>query len=68
MHCCRKLTVYPIPGYGAIEIGTHRFYEKKAGKDDVASGEAKFMHIWQNNDGAWKVTRVISYAHNALQK
>jgi len=44
--------VYPIPGYGAIEIGAHRFYEKKAGKDDVASGEAKFMHIWQNNDGA----------------
>jgi hypothetical protein len=60
--------VYPIPGYGAIEIGAHRFYEKKAGKDDVASGEAKFMHIWQNNDGAWKVTLVISYAHNALQK
>jgi hypothetical protein len=41
---------------------------KKAGKDDVASGEAKFMHIWQNNDGAWKVNRVISYAHNTLQK
>jgi hypothetical protein len=28
--------VHPIPGYGAIEIGAHRFYEKKAGKDDVA--------------------------------
>ena len=62
------LEVYPIPGHGAVEIGAHRFYEKRSGKDDVASGEAKFMHIWQNKDGAWKITRVISYAHYALQK
>jgi hypothetical protein len=33
-----------------------------------ATGEAKFIRLWQNKDGAWKITRVISYDHVALKK
>ena len=53
--------VHPIH-YGAVEIGVHRFYHPGAHDQDVV-GEAKFVHLWQYKDGAWKITRVISYDH-----
>lgn len=58
-----SLEVYPLKGYGAVEIGVHRFHHP--GHDDtIAVGEAKFIHIWQYKDGAWKISRVISYDHH----
>lgn len=56
------LEVYPLKGYGAVEIGIHRFHHTGHPEDGV--GDAKFVTLWQNKDGAWKVTRVISYNHN----
>src|ERR1700687_2896217 len=56
------LEVYPLKGYGAVEIGIHRFHHP--GRPEDAAGDAKFVTVWQNKDGAWKVTRVISYNHN----
>ncbi len=55
------LEVYPLKGYGAVEIGIHRFHHPDAPKN---VGDAKFIMLWQNKDGGWKVTRVISYNHN----
>jgi ketosteroid isomerase-like protein len=55
------LEVYPLNGYGAVEIGIHRFHHPNE-PDNV--GDAKFVHIWHNNNGVWKITRVISYQHN----
>jgi ketosteroid isomerase-like protein len=55
------LEVYPIKGYGAIEIGEHRFCHKEDGKDDC--GTFKFLHIWQKQESGWKITRVVSYDH-----
>jgi hypothetical protein len=72
MNICGKVTrelvpgsleVYPLHGYGAVEIGVHRFHHP--GDSDV--GEAKFVTLWQYKDGAWKVTRVISYDHGAMK-
>jgi len=57
-----SLEVYPLKAYGAVEIGVHRFYHPGAQDHDVV-GEAKFVHLWQYKDGAWKVSRVISYDH-----
>lgn len=59
------LEVYPIANYGAVEIGIHRFHHPGC-DDDV--GEAKFVHLWHNKDGKWKVTRVISYDHQPATK
>jgi hypothetical protein len=56
-----SLEVYPIHGYGAVEIGVHRFHHPGVQNDVL--GEAKFVHLWEYKDGAWKVTRVISYDH-----
>jgi uncharacterized protein (TIGR02246 family) len=61
------LEVYPIANYGAVEIGVHRFHHP--GHENAQPvGEAKFIHLWQNKDGAWKVTRVLSFDHHALTK
>ena len=60
------LQVYPMHGYGAVQLGVHRFYQ--AGEGSGPTGIAKFIHLWQRKDGAWKITRVISYDHAALQK
>jgi hypothetical protein len=55
------LEVYPIPGYGAVEMGEHRFSHVENGKELVAV--FKFTHIWQLKDNEWKVTRVVSVGH-----
>lgn len=55
------LEVYPIPGYGAMEIGQHRFCHMENGRQDC--GTFKFVHVWQKKDNQWKITRVVSYDH-----
>jgi hypothetical protein len=55
------LEVYPLKGYGAVEIGIHRFHHPQSPEN---VGDAKFVMLWQNKDSVWKVTRVISYDHN----
>jgi hypothetical protein len=54
------LEVYPLRGFGAVEIGVHRF--RRTGSKDTVS-EAKFIQIWENKNGNWQVTRVISFDH-----
>jgi len=62
-----SLQVYHMKGYGAVEMGVHRFHHP--GHDDTEGvGEGKFIHLWQYKDGAWKITRVISYDHHAAAK
>ena len=60
------LEVYPLHGYGAVEIGVHRFYHPGTQDHDVV-GEAKFITLWQYKDGAWKVSRAISYDHDVAK-
>ena len=59
------LEVYPLAGYGAVEIGVHRFLHPWE-QDHGVVGEAKFIHIWQHKDGTWKITRVISIDHHPV--
>lgn len=56
-----SLEVHPIQGYGAIEIGKHQFSHIENGKLEV--GTFKFLMIWKNENGNWKISRVISYDH-----
>jgi len=61
-----SMKVYPLKGYGAAEIGVHRF--SHPGHPDDGVGEAKFVTLWQNKDGVWKVTRAISFDHEPVWK
>ena len=56
-----SLEVYPIPGYGAMQIGQHRFCHTEKGKYDC--GIFKFVHIWLYKEGKWKISRIVSYDH-----
>ena len=60
------LQIYYMKGYGAIEMGTHRFHHP--GHPEIGDGEGKFVHLWQYKDGSWKVTRVLSYDHHSSAK
>ena len=60
------LKVYPMNGYGAVEIGAHRFHPPNV--EPTEPGAAQFIMLWQNKDGVWKITRVISFDHNSRAK
>jgi hypothetical protein len=63
------LHVDPVPGYGAIQTGEHLFYEKE-GADGVEklAGRARFAQLWVlGEDGAWRLSRVFSYAHGPAE-
>ena len=56
------LEVHSLKDYGAVEIGVHRFLHPFS-QDHGVIGEAKFIHLWQLQDGRWRITQVISYDH-----
>ena len=53
-----SLEVYPIKGYGAVEMGLHAFHNKK--EPGSEAHYSKFVHIWKRDNGKWRITRVIS--------
>jgi hypothetical protein len=56
-----SMEVYPVGDYGAVQIASHRFCHMENGKEDC--GTFKFVHIWKNDYGNWKISRVVSYDH-----
>jgi ketosteroid isomerase-like protein len=55
-----SLEVHPLQGYGAMEVGEHRFGHDENGKPDCAV--MKFSMVWRKVGDAWKLSRVLSYA------
>ncbi|MEO8275127.1 MAG: nuclear transport factor 2 family protein [Thermoanaerobaculia bacterium] len=53
--------VYPVPGFGAMETGSHRFCHVENGQNEC--GTFQFLQIWKQDGASWKVTRVMSYGH-----
>ncbi|WP_204602271.1 nuclear transport factor 2 family protein [Paremcibacter congregatus] len=51
--------------YGAVQTGEHSFYESYHGSNPQFRSVAKFTHLWMLQDGVWRITRVISYDHQA---
>ena len=54
-----SLEVYPMQSYGAIQIGRHVF----ARKGEPGSEVAKFVHLWKQENGVWRLSRVLSFDH-----
>lgn len=53
--------VYPIAGYGAVELGAHRFCHAENGRDEC--GTFEFVHVWRHEANQWKLARAVSYGH-----
>ena len=58
-----SLEVHPIQNFGAIEIGTHRFFQTDPGQSERLVSEPKFINIWQNTNGKWQLVKIVSYDH-----
>lgn len=61
-----SVAVYPITNYGAIITGEHTFYQKNGDQKERLVEKAKFTHIWQFRDDQWKMSRILSYDHQAI--
>lgn len=55
------LAVYPLPGWGALETGRHRFCHTENGKQEC--GTFSFMILWRQTGERWQAARVVSYGH-----
>jgi hypothetical protein len=53
-----SLEVYPIAGFGAIEIGFHTFHNNA--EPNATPHPGRFVIVWHNTPKGWKITRVIS--------
>lgn len=64
-----SLRVFPLRDggklYGAVQSGEHRFYATYGDAPEVPTSQARFTHIWILEDGTWRLSRVISYDHQA---
>jgi len=58
-----SVKVFPLNNYGAIETGTHRFYAVSKGKPNRLTETAQFTHVWKEENGQWRLARVLSYDH-----
>lgn len=55
--------VDPVPRFGAIATGDHRFYRMLPGKPEELIGVAKFAIVYKREADGWKGYRTLSYAH-----
>jgi len=62
-----SLQVFPMENngviYGAILSGEHVFYIWGKDKAEFLDGRARFTHLWLLKDGAWQMSRILSYDH-----
>jgi hypothetical protein len=57
-----SIEVHEIKGFGAVEIGMHKFYNNR--EPNAESKPSRFISIWKNTNSNWTLTRVISLHKN----
>lgn len=62
-----SMSVYLLAHYGAMQMGTHRFYAVVAGKPDRLTESGRFIDVWRQDGATWKLARVISYDHHLAE-
>jgi len=53
-----SVEVYAIAGFGAVEIGYHRFINHQ--ESETPSGPGRFVCIWRYKNGKWQMYRIAS--------
>jgi ketosteroid isomerase-like protein len=53
-----SIEVSEIPGFGAVQIGMHKFYNNQ--EPNAISKPGRFVTLWKKTDETWQMTRVIS--------
>ena len=55
--------VDPVPRFGAIATGEHRFYRAPRGEPERLIGTARFLILYKRERDGWRGYRAFSYAH-----
>ena len=55
-----SIEVSPIPGYGAVEIGLHKFHNHQEPESNQPHTGSRFVIVWHQLNNKWEITRVIS--------
>jgi CubicO group peptidase (beta-lactamase class C family)/ketosteroid isomerase-like protein len=56
----------PVPGFGAVLVGQHLFYERHGDGPEKPATLASFMIVWKLQSGRWLMTRIVSYDHQPV--
>lgn len=59
----QSLQVFPVPGYGAMELGRHSFYEHTGDGPEKLDAVPYFINIWKETTEGWKLEVGLSYGH-----
>lgn len=57
------MRVYAIPGVGAVEEGSHLFYERQGDGPEKLVGRARFSMLWRLEGDQWRLARAFSIDH-----
>jgi len=57
------MRVYAIPGVGAVEEGSHLFYERQGDGPEKLVGRARFSVLWRLEGDQWRLARAFSIDH-----
>lgn len=59
--------IFPVPGFGAIEEGHHRFYPRQGDGPESNPSFGRYLHYWALEADGWRLSRVFSYDHQRAQ-
>jgi hypothetical protein len=51
--------------YGALQVGTHRFFETFGDAPETPGSVAQFTHLWLVTPEGWMLKRVVNYDHRS---
>jgi hypothetical protein len=52
--------------YGAVVSGEHQFFASENGAAEILDSRARFTHVLLRKQGAWKLSRIVSYDHEMI--
>lgn len=59
----QSVEIHALNNFGALEIGTHRFFAINKDKSEKETETGKFYIVWKKEDGIWKMAQTVSFAH-----
>ena len=66
-----KTEIFPLYDHGElysiIQNGVHYFYAKEGDSPMHLTSIARFTHLWKLENGSWKLSRTLSFDHDAVE-
>jgi hypothetical protein len=60
----KTLVINGVPGYDAVEAGTHNIYSVQGDGSEHLDATAQFTQVWTKKTGHWRLLRVVTFDHH----